>query len=93
MPGFDAGKLKSSADCLEVNKGYSPENNPKVRVKTLPWDTTVLGYAQHTSIDTASEPIVANCKAFLVKRDLILPTIDKYSKFYSIPDQTTIVRF
>lgn len=78
-------------DGLEVNKGQTPESHPEARENNAPWNTKVLGYVRRPSIDKVPGPIVANCEAFLVKRDLIIPTADEYSKFYNIVDRNSQV--
>ncbi|KKY29826.1 hypothetical protein UCDDA912_g10236 [Diaporthe ampelina] len=78
-------------DGLEVNKGQTPENNPEIHENTASWNTKVLGYVRRISSDTATGPIVANCEAFLVKRESIIPTADEYSKFYNIVDRNSQV--
>lgn len=78
-------------DGLEVNQGQTPEANPEVHEKTDSWNTKLLGYVRRTSSDRSPGPIVANCEAFLVKRDLIIPTADEYSKFHNIVDRNSQV--
>lgn len=78
-------------DGLEVNKGQTPESNPEIRDNTAPWNTKVLGYVRRISSDKTPGPIIANCEAFLVKREFIIPTADEYSKFYNIVDRNSQV--
>ncbi|KAH8788326.1 hypothetical protein F5883DRAFT_531782 [Diaporthe sp. PMI_573] len=78
-------------DGIEVNKGQTPETNPEVHGNTAPWNTKVLGYVRKPSATQGPGPIVANCEAFLVKRDLFIHAADEYSKIYNRIDRNTHV--
>ncbi|KAG8164768.1 hypothetical protein KVR01_005043 [Diaporthe batatas] len=78
-------------DGIEISKGQTPEKNPEVHENTDPWNTKVLGYVRKPSTTRDPGPIVANCEAFLVKRDLIIHTADEYSEFYNLIDRNSQV--
>ncbi|POS81070.1 hypothetical protein DHEL01_v200537 [Diaporthe helianthi] len=78
-------------DGIELSKGQTPETNPEVHEDSDPWLNKVLGYVRKPAARPGPGPIIATCEAFLVKRDLIIPTADEYSKFYNLIDRNSQV--
>lgn len=79
------------SDGIEISKGQTPDTNPEVHEETEPWNTKVLGYVREPSASLDPGPIVANCEAFLVKRDLIIHTADEFGNFYNLIDRNSQV--